>query len=98
MIKFSTAQPENGTKLTEGFFRANTENKALARLLLAIPAGDFINREIASHLALLRIKDKSFVDNLKDVDLSYTLGTEAEIKEEDSGTFLVPFVLYATPR
>lgn len=96
MIRYAAHPNPNWHEIAGGYLRAQGNNPVVARLLLQIPQGEYVTREIASRLALATMANPN-LHQVYDLDnLYYTLG-EPEV-EADFGTYRVPVRVYVAPR
>lgn len=96
MIRFAAHADPNWREIAGGYLRAQGNNPVVARLLLQIPQGEYVTREIASRLVLASMANPE-LRNTHDLDNPYyTLG-EPEV-EADFGTYRVPVKVYVASR
>jgi hypothetical protein len=97
LIHFVQQQPQNSTEVGGGYLRVtNVNNPTVARLVLTIPQGEYIMREIISRVVLWKLAHPELAQ-LYDLDeIFYTLGEPQT--EADFGTYLVPVRVYVQSR
>lgn len=94
MIKYVIEAPPNSKEISNGFLRAKTPNGATARLLLSMPQGEFVSREIVSRLVLFKMSNPEIVNYYDLETVYYSLGEPEPEPTGDFGTFRVPLKVY----
>ena len=95
MIKYLAREPEVGQgymEISNGFLRAQVENKVVAKLLLQMPQGEYISREIVSRVVLYKMANPEISQSLDFDTIFYTLGEAQD--DEDFGTYRVPCKIF----
>jgi hypothetical protein len=88
--------PKDYSKVTACTLRVtNTDNAVTAKLLLTIPNGEYLVRQIISNLLLARANEKSLDEQFDFSKIYYTLG---EPEAEKTGTVSVNADIYAKSR
>lgn len=94
-IKFLKDPSNFGKKLeriSSGNLKANVDNPVVAKLVLSIPQGEYINREIISRIVLYQMAEPESKHQLNFDEIYYTLGDGSFDKE--SGFCIVPYTIY----
>lgn len=94
-IKYLNVEPSPGDGLFEissGFLRANVNTPIVAKLLLKIPQGEYINREIVSRVVLYKMANPELSSRLDFDHIFYTLGEPED--DVDFGVYRVPYKIF----
>jgi|GEM_PF-5893255 len=95
MIRYVEHPAENWHEIAGGFLRVKGQNPVVARLLLQIPQGEYITRELISRV-VLAVRANPGLEHQYDLKaLYYSLGAPED--EADFGSYRVPVHVYVAP-
>lgn len=99
MIQYATHPNQKWKNIGGGFLRvANVDSAVVARLILQIPQGDYITREIVSRLALFQLANPDAHATYDLNNVYYTLKDAEPDPDFGPQNFRVPVEVYVALR